>query len=409
MKKAFIWSNGCERRLLDAKRFSDYLIKNGYKIVRKPKNADLIVFFACSFIDKLTNESLNKISEFQKKYSNAELLVAGCLPAIDGEKLDNIYSGKKIFTTDLNMNMNRIDELFPENKVEFNEIMDANIYELPIKNPFRIFVNIKKYFYRSLFNYHSLLYSPLYEKSFYIRISWGCPNNCTYCGIKKAVGPLMSKSIGQCMEEFKRGLAEGYNNFIICGDDTASYGLDIGSSLLELLDKMTGFPDKYHLAIRDLNPYWLVKNIDGFEDVLRRNKINYLDVPIQSGTPRILKLMKRYSNTKLMKEAFMRVKKVAPNIVINTHYILGFPSETEEEFKQTLAFIKEISFDNIIVIPFSPKKGTKAEEFEPKVSADDIQKRIAYTKEYFKKAGYHIRIKTPADNILIGKRVLSFN
>jgi ribosomal protein S12 methylthiotransferase len=410
VKKAYLWSNGCERRLLDKKRFSDYLFRNNYYITNKPEDANLIIVFTCSFIRRITNESLNKIIVFQKKY-DAELIVAGCLPAIDKKKLGRIFKGKTIITSDLNKRMYKIDDFFPENKLKFSEIDDANTYN--IFNDKSSFLNNfynknKKHIFKFLFNRHSLYYSPLYEKSFYIRISWGCLNKCSYCGIKKAIIPFESKSINKCIEEFKKGLKEGYKNFIISGDDTGSYGLDINRTFPDLLDAMISFPGKYNLTIRDFNPRWIVKYINDLEEIFRRNKIHYIDAPIQAGTTRILKLMKRYEQTEKMKDAFTRLKVSTPDLVINTHYILGFPTETEDEFKQTLSFIKDVSFDNIIVIPFSPKAGTIAETIEPKISDEEIMSRMEYTKKFFKNSGYHIKMRPVDNHLLIGKKIISF-
>jgi MiaB/RimO family radical SAM methylthiotransferase len=412
MRKVYLWSNGCERRLLDTKRFSEYLIKNNYSITNKPENADLIILVSCSFIDRLTNEALNKIITFQKQ-CDAELIVAGCLPAIDKEKLDHIFTGKTVITSYLNGDMNKIDILFPENKIKFRDMQDANTYELNYEEKTKFLIGgyhkIKRYACKNLFGRHSLFYSPLYEKSFYIRISWGCLGNCSYCGIKKAVVPFESKPIEQCIKEFEKGLQEGYETFILSGDDTGAYGSDVNSTFPALLDNMTKLTGEYNITIRDLNPFWLVKYIEDLEEIFKRNKITYLDVPIQSGASRILKLMNRYSNIELMKDAFIRLKRISPNAVINTHYIVGFPSETEEEFKQTLSFIKEVSFDNIIVIPFSLKTGTKAERIEPKITDEEISKRVDYAKYYFKKTGYHTKIKPVANYLLAGKKILSFS
>ena len=120
MKRVFIYVVSCRRRSLDAKKLSDYLSKNDYKVVYKPEDADTIVFITCAFIDKLAEYSLNKVKELQKY--NAELIVAGCLPAIEKEKLAEIFDGKTISTK----NYEEIYRFFPEKKTKFSEIDDAN-------------------------------------------------------------------------------------------------------------------------------------------------------------------------------------------------------------------------------------------------------------------------------------------
>lgn len=121
MKKVFILTEGCELRLLDAKRISRYLSQNKYQIVYKPENADIIIYVTCAFLNRATEIFLKEIEELQKY--DAELIVAGCIPGIDKEGLNKIFSGKTITTKDLD----NIDKLFPDIQTKFCDIDDANL------------------------------------------------------------------------------------------------------------------------------------------------------------------------------------------------------------------------------------------------------------------------------------------
>ncbi|UCD13308.1 MAG: hypothetical protein JSW60_07050, partial [Thermoplasmatales archaeon] len=125
MKKIFIYHRSCTLRSLDASRVSSYFSKNNYKIVNKPKDADIIFFIGCAALDNVTDQSLQIIKELQKY--DAELIVAGCLPTIESEKLANIFTGRTINAKDLDKDPDKMDELFPENMIKFRDIDDANI------------------------------------------------------------------------------------------------------------------------------------------------------------------------------------------------------------------------------------------------------------------------------------------
>ena len=428
MKKVYIYVNGCERRALDAKRIQKYLLENGHIIINDPDKSDMNILIFCAALDTDSDNAIEIIKDYQNRYS-AELIVGGCLPAIDKNKLENIYNGKTFVTTDLNKDPDKIDRLFPENKIKFKDIEDANIYDLNFKfqninqesssiffkNRWYLNINAKikiliaKTFQRYLYRQNSLYHNFLLENPFFLRISWGCPNACSYCAINKAIGSMQSKPIEECLKEFNKGLENGHKTFIIDADDTGSYGLDINSTFPNLLDKLTSISGDYKIILRDFNPRWLVKYIDELEEIFKRNKINYIDLPIQSGSSRILKLMNRYSDTEKIKEAILKLKKTFPKLLMNTHYILGFPSETEKDFKETISFLKEISFNTIFVIPYSCRSDTKAEEIVPKISFDDIDRRINFLRKIMKDEYKYVMYKPGSRILVFGKKIISFS
>jgi tRNA A37 methylthiotransferase MiaB len=404
MESVFIYSlDACERRVLDANRISKYLSENNYKIVNNPTDADKIIFISCSAIDKMTEKSLDLIKKFQKY--DAELIVGGCLPAIDKEELSTVFNGKTIITKDLD----QLDLLFPENEIKCSSIKDANVLYpnlnkdkplILLKNCIgkittirNMYIETKDYILKNLFGQKSLLYKWFQTKNpiFYIRISWGCLGNCSYCGIKKAIGTHKSKPLEQCISEFKNGLKAGYKNFVLTADDTGAYGIDKNNTLPELLDKITKIPGNYKISIQSLHPRWVVRYIDDLEKIIRRKKIIHIDIPIQSGSSRILKLMHRYSNIEEMKNAFQRLKKSYPNVLLITDYIIGFPTETVEDYEQTLNFINDNYFTGFI-IPFSCKKGSKAEKIKPNISSQEVSRRVKFAKNYLRKKGYNVYV-----------------
>jgi len=415
MDKIFIYADGCKRRLLDAKRVFDYLTKNDYRVVDKIEEADIIILFACAASNEATWHALNRVKELLKY--DAELIVAGCLPAIEKEELAKIFSGKTISTKDLE----NISIIFPEKKISFNKIDDANIYvmDLTLNSSIRnlkkllrklqlvekLYVKTKDYVIERLFKEHSI-FRQLSSKNqpYCIRISWGCLGNCSYCVIKKGIGSHKSKPLDVCVREFRKGLDGGYKYFILTSDDTGAYGSDIGSSFPELLDELTKIDGDYEISIRAVSPHWVVKYVDELVEITKRRKISIFDIDIQSGDGRILRLMNRYSDTEKMKDAIIKLRKAYPDIALSTHIIVGFPSETEEEFMKSLRFVIEVGYRSGAIFPFSCIKSTKAAKMEAKLPKEEISKRIKYAKKYLKKEGYIVRNRTKNHPILFDKK-----
>ena len=399
MKKIFIYLEACNRRALDITKVIDYLSKNNYKIVHRPEDADIILLFTCAAADRTTDASIKRTKQFQKY--NAELIVAGCLPAIEPKKLGDIFNGKTLIAKDLD---DKIEKLFPpKNNIKFRDMDEGNILFQNLNEEKsliiirkllekmgvleKIYLLIEDHILKNLLGKHSLLYrfyTTKKEEYFYIRISRGCLGNCSYCAIKKSTGSLKSKTVDEIINEFKKGLNEGYNDFIFSADDSGSYGLDIGSSFPELLDEITKMSGEYRIWIHSLNPLWLVRYIDDLCEIVKRKKIVSMFIPVQSGSSRILKLMRRYSDTGKMKDALLSLKKACPDLLLDTDFIVGFPTETKEDIDETLSFIKEINFNAGSIISFSCKTDTDAENMEPKVSREEVSRRFRYMQKCLK-------------------------
>lgn len=414
-KKVFIdTAPACERRYLDAQRFYNYFIANGQIIVDKPDKADIIILITCGCMNWKSDCSFELIKKYSK--FSSKLIVAGCVPLIDEDRLSEIHKGITIVTKDLDKNPEKIDGVFPENKIKFNEIPDANlvfnatknsfIYTLlellkKIKNFTVFYDKISSLYLKKIIGKNILIYeSSKKTKTALLRISWGCNSNCSYCAIKKSIGPHKSKSIEICIDEFKKGLNNGFKRFIIEADNPGLYGIDTGSSLPELLDEITKIPGDYQILINNISPVYLLKYEKDLGMILGRKKIILILTPIQSGSERILKLMQRYSNIEISKKNLMWIKKTFPHLALFTHVIIGFPTETLQDFYQSLNFIKDIKFDSVFFYAFSQKKGTKSDSLEPKVAAEEIYKRLEYAKIYLKKEGYY---QIPENRRIYGK------
>jgi len=399
-KKAFIYlSSICSKQNLDAARISDYLIKNGYQIINNPRKADLILLCTCAVTNEKAKNSLDAVKKL-KNYKG-ELIVSGCLPAMDKEDLDEIFKGKKIITKDIE----QLDQFFKDHKIKITEIKDANKPLInvegglvwTIKKIFKhsgplakIYLKIRNYIYVRFFE-KKFIYNEASQEiknSYHIRISRGCLGNCSYCAIKKAIGSLKSKPLEQILDEFKEGLKLGFKNFLIVADDIGAYGIDIGTNFPTLLNELTSIEGNYQIELEESHPDWIVKYKDEFGKILEKGKINKICIPIQSGSERILKLMNRYSDIDKIKQSIITAKKANPTLLVGTNLIIGFPTETEGDFEKTIEVLRLMRFDYGTIFSFSIKKNTRAEEIEPKISEEEIKKRMKIVEEFLKQNGY---------------------
>ena len=399
--KIFLYVSACIRRKLDAKRVSDYLIKNKHILVDSPKDADYIIFFTCAFNETNVNQNLATIKKF-KKYK-AELIVAGCLPDIATEGLKKIFDGKIISTK----NLEKIDEIFKESEVKFSEIDHKNCaYKnpIPIEAPRKLLwlaetflkkISIVKKIYLTIRGKISAIEfiennvkQRFHEDHFIIFISRGCIHKCSFCGIRRAIGPLKSKPLNQCVNEFKDGLRKGYKKFMLQADDASIYGIDIKSSLPTLLDEITKIEGDYTIILEELHPMWVIRYADDLEKIFKRKKIYSILVAIQSGSNRILQLMNRKYDKESLVNVLKRLRKANPNLIIGMQAIAGFPTETEEDFKDTLELIKNVRFNEGILFIYSDLEGTESAEMYPKVPMKEKHRRMKYASKYLNQNGF---------------------
>ncbi|MCU0850940.1 MAG: radical SAM protein [Candidatus Thermoplasmatota archaeon] len=406
----------CDRGKLDAQRVANYFSKNGYDFVQHPKNAQVIIFNVCGFSTGMVQTGLLEIEKY-KKY-NADLIIIGGLPGTDKEVCEKVSTGKFLS----HENLGNIDSFFPEHSIHFADIDDANHPWLTLDTA-SVKKQIKTLCYRSSFlkkiviapiDYYVrqkigedylILGNPFdfpSENIYRLRISWGCNFRCSYCAIRKATGDFRSKPFGQCVKEFESGLQKGFQTFHIMSVDPGGYGKDIGSTYPFLLQTLCEYEGEYRFRLEAVNPFWLVTYQHELEEIVKKGKIRAISVPIQSGSPRILQLMNRFSDIDKILTCLQRLKTISPSLTLATNGIIGFPTETNEEFHSTLNFIKESGIDMGYLYPISLKPGTKAESIHPHFPPREIYERIKFSRKFLSQNGY-TSFLTPGHSIIFGR------
>lgn len=347
-KKVYIENIGCVKRALDSSRFANYFSSNGFALANSPHRADYIVLITCAFMKRREDQVIQRIEELRRY--KAELIVGGCMKAINEVRLNQNFKGYAFTTSD----SEAIDALFPDFKIKFKDIPDTNyVYRYNIPQIIKNYLETIRF---DLSYLKSLKYplKRIDKRYYYIRISWGCYGPyCTYCGIWRAIGPLKSKPTDQCVDEFSQGLAHGFKRFIILADNVGAYGLDCNTTFPALLDAFLKKSGDYTLEIEEMHPRWLVRYADELTLLLKNSKVVHIVCPLQSGNDRILKLMNRGHAASEFKEVIAKIKNANPKLALTTHIIAGFPTESDNEFSDTLHLVKEIGFDYVKIYPCS--------------------------------------------------------
>jgi len=409
MKKVYIHDTGCcSLRRLDSNKIQRYFKKNKYTIVKKPSKADIIICTTCAFDNQEEDLALSKVKELGKY--KAELIVAGCLPSIAKERLDKIFSGRFVETKQIE----KIDDLFKENQYKFNKLADSNLVwvnqeEKGLKRwnrRFRILYKIinSRMSFRETYLFISKYGRPNVGSVCYLRNSRGCTGNCSYCATKNAVGNLKSKPLDICLSEFEQGIKNGMENFIIIADDVGAYGIDIGITFPDLINEILKIKGNYRINIEGINPRWLIKYISDFQKIFKDGRIKGISVPIQSANNRVLKIMNRPYEKEKMLDAFLKIKDTNHNLEVGTDIIVGFPTETEEEFIESIDFIKDAKLDIGNIFIYSCKTKTKAESIEPKVPKKEMIRRLGCARDMLRKSNYFVLDQMPYTNRLLFKK-----
>ena len=373
LKTAYVSSNGCPENLIDSARLRKYLETNGWHIEEDPDNAELVFFNACGLTKAAEEQSLSNVKNIQSRIKKtSRLFVWGCLPKINPKALETVYDGSLFGEQEL---FSKIDEIIKTNTpiggIFSNELCPK--YTNYSKNyrihwptiPFNILYDIiyQKYITRG----NTLNLCRADDSIFYIKASTGCLGNCTYCVIRKSRGVVKSKSMEAIVQEFRSGLSMGYKQFNLLGTDLGGQGSDLGYDLCDLLNKLIEEKGDYKIGIRNINPFFAKQMLDELEPILKTGKIGFIGMAAESGSNRILKLMGRKYTVEDYIECFQRMKAACPGIIIDNQMLIGFPTETEQDFAASMRLIDVLDCAYTEMYSFSSRPGAAAEKMEGQI------------------------------------------
>ena len=334
-------SMGCKVNYYECEAISNLLEKNGFLRVDTKNISDISIINTCAVTEEASRKS-KQIIRRTIKLTNDLTIVAGCLSQIDNSIKDidgvNIVFGNK--------NKEKIYDAiitYFENNPKNYDYIDNDIFHSSFDN-----LNVNKY--------------ESHTRAF-LKIEDGCTNFCSYCIIPYARGNVRSKPLDDVIKEAKTLVSMGHKEIVLTGIDTGSYGKDINSSFYNLLVELERIEGLDRIRISSLEITQL--NNDIINLIKYSHKIvHHIHIPLQSGSNRILKLMNRHYDKEYFINKVSYIRKEIPNISITTDFIVGFPTETDEDFEESLDTLNKIKFDTIHTFPYSKRNGTKAASLE---------------------------------------------
>lgn len=350
-------SLGCSKNLIDSEVMLNILASNKYKLTKNVEDADIIIVNTCGFIESAKQESIDNIIELGQLKKNGKckvLIAAGCLAERYKEELLNEMPelNAVIGTGDYKNILEVIESAMQGNKVVmFGNQENVDIYDLP-----RVISTT--------------------ASSTYLKIAEGCDNRCTYCIIPKLRGKYRSRRIEDIVREAKLLAKQGIKEFNIIAQDTSRYGKDLYGEykISELLQEICNIEGVEWVRLLYTYP-------DEFDDKLinviaSNDKIcKYLDIPVQHASNRILKRMGRRTTNEEVLELIKKLRRMIPDITLRTSLIVGFPGESEDDFKELVDFVKEVKFDRLGVFNYSREEDTPAYEMEAQIDDETKLKR----------------------------------
>lgn len=348
-RRVHLISLGCPRNLVDSEVMLGCLLERGWQFTTEPEDADAIVINTCGFVNAAKQESVTKIIEAAAhKQHNPELklIVAGCLAQRYRSQLrDGLPEVDLFIGTD-----------------QFHNL--ANLLDSPI---------LDRAVYTKRTNYIYSVDDPrintLSPYSAYVKISEGCQHRCTFCSIPAIRGPLRSRTIADIEQEVEQLVAQGVVEIILIAQDLAAFGRDGNQSqLLPLLKRLVAVDGLSWLRLLYIYPEYISEEfLEFFAD--NSKIVKYLDIPVQHASDRLLKLMARDIDSHGLSKIFATVRERVPTVAIRTSVMVGFPSETEQDFACLLSFVEQQQFEHLGCFAYSQENNTVAGRMKQQLSS----------------------------------------
>ncbi len=352
--KVKIITFGCSNNLAESEIMCGLLERAGHKIV--DSGEDVRIVNVCSVKGPSLNKGLKEV-----KASKVPVVVAGCIPAESIEAIKKARSDLSLLSTH---NFDRI--------VEIAEKTSKGLYVEVMEKGKKIKVCLPKIRKNPIVNI--------------VPIASGCKGECTYCSVRPIKGKLFSYEESLIVEEVRNSVAEGCREIWLTAQDTGAYGLDIGSSLPKLLKKVLSLDGDFKVRLGMANPNFIHRYLDEMIEIFKHPKMfRFLHIPVQSGSDRILWMMKRPYNSAQYRKIVSKLKEAYPDIAISTDIIAGFPTETEEEFMESVKLILDTKPDVLNLSKYWLRPGTEAAALKP-IDGATMKLRSAIIKEAFDEA-----------------------
>ncbi|WP_371503929.1 tRNA (N(6)-L-threonylcarbamoyladenosine(37)-C(2))-methylthiotransferase [Nitrosopumilus adriaticus] len=336
MAKIFVEAYGCSASFGDSEMISGLIQNGGHTLVKNSSESDLNIVVTCSVKDSTANKMMYRIKSLKSK----PLIVAGCLPKAEQSSVEKFADKASLLgPNSLGKTIQIINSTLDGRKQIALEDSDLSKVGLP-KVRLNPAVGI-------------------------VEIASGCMSECTFCQTKISKGDLSSYRLGDIVRQVQTEIKEGCKEVWLTSTDNGCYGFDIGSDLPSLVNAVVEIPEDFMVRVGMMNPMYMPRIKDKLIDSFDNDKVfKFLHIPVQSGSDKVLHDMKRGHTAGTFRDIVSRAREKFNQFTISTDIIVGFPSETEEDFQKTISLLDETKPDTVNLSRYSARPGTDAAELK---------------------------------------------
>ena len=351
MAKIWVEAYGCSASFSDSEMISGLIVNGGHTLAENPDDSDLSVIVTCSVKDATASKMIHRIKESNSK----PLVVAGCLPKAEKDTVEKFAENASLLgPNSIGKTLQVIQSTLDGKKLIALDDSDISKVGLP-KIRLNPAVGI-------------------------VEIASGCMSECTFCQTKLSKGDLQSYRIGDIVRQVRTEISEGCSEVWLTSTDNGCYGFDIDSDLPELVNSVIEIPEKFFVRVGMMNPMYMPRIREGLLKSFENSKVfKFLHVPVQSGSDKVLNDMKRGHTAKTFRDVTNQFREKFDKFTISTDVIVGFPTETEEDFQMTMRLLDETRPDVVNLSRYSQRPGTDAAEMI-QIDVAEVKRRskIAY-------------------------------
>lgn len=346
MAKIFVEAYGCSASFADSEMISGLIQNGGHTLVESSDQSDLNIVVTCSVKDATANKMIHRIKSLKSK----PLVVAGCLPKAEKETVERFSGNASLLgPNSLGKTLQVIDTTLSGRKQIALQDSDVTKTGLP-KVRLNPAVGI-------------------------VEIASGCMSECTFCQTKLSKGDLSSYRLGDIVRQVKTEIQDGCKEVWLTSTDNGCYGFDIGTDLPSLVNAVAEIPEEFMIRVGMMNPMYMPRIKENLIESYDNDKIfKFLHIPVQSGSNEVLHDMKRGHTVETYKEIVKMTRARFEKFTISTDIIVGFPTENEEDFEETMELLDETRPDVVNLSRYSARPGTDAAEWK-QIEVSEIKRR----------------------------------
>jgi MiaB/RimO family radical SAM methylthiotransferase len=364
-KKYFVLTTteGCATNLLENAAHRKRYEGLGYEPAQDAETADVILVNTCAYNGLMEDRAVGTLSDLQTRFEGKEIVLSGCLPKINPTRVKEVFKGSVVESPKPSQSATAAYHQF--DRADFRKLSFKHRLILKLRP---LYFSLEERLGFQFHPLHNIFKSVVVNEKFYLlTVATGCVGQCTFCAIKRSKGKLISRPLAVVLEEFQAGLANGYRDFWLLGDDIGCWGQDLNLSVADLLRSMLARPEKFSIVLNYLDPHFMLKYEAELRGLLTDPRVICINVPLQSASPKILKAMKRDYEPRRVYKMLSDVKAKNPGLAVKTNVMVGFPGENWLDFFRSQLSV--FAFDAIVAMKYSPRPHTSAAKYDGQVAS----------------------------------------